>query len=411
MNLDDFNYYLKNSNFALFDTDVYSSLSTSLTFLEDLWFELIPNKSVVPTTAVVCTRSTLGALNYDINNPSGTNKLRLFGATVEKDFVNGTDLRYRSYILVDRLSHQGGLSMNTAGAQTTNLPTAALTRYTDGVGVMAGYTFTVQSGAASTDGTITITYTNQAGTGSRVSPTVIFPTSRRVLSTFGVLPLASGDSGVRSIASVTVTSSGTGSFGLVLFKPLAIINTSSDSSRNQCNFVDGDLIGGMPEVLSNACLCMLGVNNGKTENKSSYDKSNGVLYLYEVTPDNTPATVNWDNIAWSINDGFGSITSKQLTGFDGPISLNVSEAVTTPDLTLWYQVSDSQVTGTTTTTPSSPWAQVAASPGTTFSVKNGQWVSFTCYYADSTVKSATTISVTNTSDSSAVIDTFTLEAT
>jgi hypothetical protein len=285
MNLQDFKDYLQNTNYALFDTDAYNAQLVSNSFMEDLWYELIPNKSVIPTTAVICNRNTSGAINSEIKNSDVGKKLHFIGANIEKDFNDtAQSLFYRSYILIDRLSHQGGILLNTSSPQTVNLPTAALTRYTDGAGVMAGYIQNELLTIGTAVGTISITYTNQDGVGSRVSPGGIYKGDSRAPSVFGTIPLQSGDTGVRSVESVTITlpASSAGSCGIVLFKPLAIINTSSDTSSGQCNFVDGGIIGGIPEIADDACLDLLGINppTGAAGAKN-FNKSNGVLYFYE----------------------------------------------------------------------------------------------------------------------------------
>ena len=124
--------------------------------------------------------------------------------------------------------------------------------------------------------------------------------------------------------------------------------------------------------------------------------------------DFTPNAVNWGNISWLISSGYGTITSKQITGIEEPITLRVTEAVTAPDATLWYRVTNTEITGNQTTIPSSPWQQISES-GTTFSVANNQWVSFCCYGTSKTA--ASIISVTNLSDSGKTLDSFGMEVT
>ena len=99
------------------------ALTTILGRLSDPWVTAGLGGSA-PTTAAACTNATVGALGGTSGQQGG--------------FANGTLRRIPTarisatqagtYILCDRLSHQGGLSGVTTGAQTTNLPTAALTR-------------------------------------------------------------------------------------------------------------------------------------------------------------------------------------------------------------------------------------------------------------------------------------------
>lgn len=126
--------------------------------------------------------------------------------------------------------------------------------------------------------------------------------------------------------------------------------------------------------------------------------------------DNTPDSVDWANISWIRSTGTGAITSKQISGISTSINLYTQEAVTSPDIELYYRVDNSEQTGSITSAPSSPWVQVSESPtGTTFSVNNNQWVSFCCYSTSANKIFATTITITNKSDNDAPLDTFTIE--
>lgn len=165
------------------------------------------------TTAAVPTQSTAGGLGA--GRAAGASEQRI----LETLFRSST----RGYVIIcDRLSHQGGLNATTTGAQTTNLPTAALpARATGGDGVWAALEVYTQIGATGT--TITCSYTNQAGTAGRTSPAVAFGgTGFREAGRFIPIPLASGDTGVRSVENVNIvaTTGTAGAFGVTLFKPL-----------------------------------------------------------------------------------------------------------------------------------------------------------------------------------------------
>jgi hypothetical protein len=166
-------------------------------------------------------------------------------------------------VLCDRLSHQGGLSGTATGAQTTNLPTAALTRYTDGVGVMLGLEIYTQIGTTAT--TITASYTDQDGnTGQTTAATAWGATGFREASRLVVLPLAAGDTGVRAVASVTAaaTTGTAGNFGVTLFKPLVAIPCVGSVIQ------DHDALLGMSsqlvQILDDACLFWLYVSTTTT---------------------------------------------------------------------------------------------------------------------------------------------------
>ena len=199
---------------------------------------------VAPTTAAVPARDIAGALGQQ---NAGSGALRCLNA----EYSSNTTPHL---VLCDRLSHQGGLSGIVAGAQTTNLPTAALTRYTDGVGVCMALEIYTQIGTTVTS--VSVTYTNEAGTGGRVSPLILFGgTGYREASRFVPIPLQSGDFGVRSVQSVSVTATThtAGAFGVTLYKPLLPLYVPVDGQ--QATF-DALLGGGMmcPEILDDACL-------------------------------------------------------------------------------------------------------------------------------------------------------------
>ena len=124
--------------------------------------------------------------------------------------------------------------------------------------------------------------------------------------------------------------------------------------------------------------------------------------------DNVPDTVDWVGIQWS--GGSCSVTSQQITGISSSINLFISEEVTFPDLELYYRVDNSQITGSITSQPGSPWIQVQGGSGTTFSVSNNQWVSFVCYTSSANDIAATTMTVINKSNNDNPLDTFIIQA-
>lgn len=211
----------------------------------DPWRVSVP-LGAVPTTAVVPDKDTLGAIGP-----------RDAGSGLQNSIVGYrlSALNPGTYIICDRLAHSGGLNGTTTGAQTTNLPTPTLTRHTSGVGVMIGLTIYTAIGSTAT--TVTATYTNQGGTGSRVTPLVQigangFKGANRMI----LLPLQDGDSGVKSVESVTLTATtGTaGNFGVTLFKPLYTICVEGTSGVVSGGFVSGLSSGGIPAVENGACL-------------------------------------------------------------------------------------------------------------------------------------------------------------
>ena len=261
---------------ALADFDAYkTAMSTAATYpfvrgdsgsvvatrLHSCWLGGPGTAGATPSTAVVPTAATTGAL---IQTPQFSD----FAATpyLGQLEVHSATNAFSSMMLIDRLSHQGGLSGTTTGAQTTNLPTAALTRYTDGIGVMIA--LEIYSAVGTTATTATVSYTNQAGTSGRTSKAVVFGgTNELGAGRFIICPLQDGDTGVKSVESVTLaasTVSAAGNFGVTLFRILALIPNSNNSIHSmQPRYWNGALGsgGGLIEIKDSACLGLLGYAN------------------------------------------------------------------------------------------------------------------------------------------------------
>ena len=246
------------TNFAAFLADISDPKEfqpvtiPTLTAVAGRWYDLwttVPPVGVAPTTAVVPTSATLGALGQQ---DGGGLALGLVAARFNA-------MNPGVFLLVDRLSHQGGLSGTVTTAQTTNLPTAALTRYTDGVGVMIGLTIYTLIGAIGS--TVSASYTDQNDNTGNITPLVVIGGSNfNAPSRMVMLPLTGDDTGVKAVASVTVTATtGTaGNFGVTLFKPLAAIIVDEVNGVAICDLVTGKWGGGLPEVADGAALQLLG---------------------------------------------------------------------------------------------------------------------------------------------------------
>lgn len=218
--------------------------------------QLVPAPAT-PTTSVVYNKSSDRAINSFIAD-AGTGRLSILGARVNPTGVGGVAL-----LVVDILNMNGGLNATLTTPQTTNLPTAALTRYTDGEGVHAALICHANIGGTAT--TVTVEYTNSAGTGSRVSTAMVFGGSGQ--SSTGNLtriPLQAGDTGIRSVESVTLaaTTGTAGNFGVVLYKPLAWILVNDSEGANVLDCVStGRVLGQFNEVLDDACVSLFAIIN------------------------------------------------------------------------------------------------------------------------------------------------------
>ena len=167
-------------------------------------------------------------------------------------------------MLVDMCLYYPGINMNLATAQTlTNAST--LTRYTTGAGLRAF--LVVQTTTGATAHNVAISYTNQAGTSGRALPVTVACTASAITphithsgtaaNNYGpFLPLASGDTGIRSVQSVTISAaSGAGTAALVLCKPLATIPITTASIAAERDLMNQ--LPSLPQIQDGACLTWL----------------------------------------------------------------------------------------------------------------------------------------------------------
>lgn len=202
-------------------------------------FGTAPLGGTTPTTAATLGRATAGNC-HQIPQPFSTGGSNLWIAELE--LSHAAVVGHTAAMLIDRLSHQAGLDGTVTTEQTTNLPTAALPRYTSGVGVMAAIQIYTVLGATSV--TVTIKYTNQAGTANQVSQPLVIPATVPA-ETFLIFSLADGDTGVRSVEGLTLSAStlAAGNFGVVLFKPVAmfpcVYGQQGDSKPIRSNLIGG----------------------------------------------------------------------------------------------------------------------------------------------------------------------------
>ena len=180
-----------------------------------------------------------GAWSLGMNNPGGSNKKYLL--TLGWSAVQQINLM----MLVDLLVAAGNISCNS-GSSPYTINTTALTRYTTGAGVML--TFEVTTALSATADNIDVSaYTNQAGTGSRATGAIALTTNAiagRLLpiATGPMVALQSGDYGVRSVETITMSGANTGVLALNLYYPLAFcpgVGANVYAERDSAVQIDG----------------------------------------------------------------------------------------------------------------------------------------------------------------------------
>jgi hypothetical protein len=218
-----------------------------------LWeYDGMPSKGNTPTVGAIPDLTTQGAIPF--TPPSGGRDKFLIGASI-------TPLTGGVFLLYDRLFHIGGLSANTISSQTIqgSPATPSLTRNTGGAGNIAFYE--IYSLLGTTTRNLTMTYTNQGGTGSRTSTINIGATAFREITRMQRIPLASGDSGIQSIQSVQLDglTGSAGNFGIIIAQPIAWIPVNVSGSMGWRDYTTG--LPGIPVINPDACLSLMFIPN------------------------------------------------------------------------------------------------------------------------------------------------------
>jgi hypothetical protein len=109
-----------------------------------------------------------------------------------------------------------------------------------------------------------MTYTNQAGTGSRTSTINIGATGFREVTRMQRIPLAAGDSGIQAIEQIqlTATTGTLGNFGITIAQPLAWIPVGAAGTMGWRDYTTG--LPGIPVINPDACLSLMYIPNSTT---------------------------------------------------------------------------------------------------------------------------------------------------
>lgn len=126
-------------------------------------------------------------------------------------------------LLCDRLWHNGGFNITSTSAQSITSPTFPArdaNGATNGDGVLLGVEVSAATGAGTP--TLTASYTNQAGTSGRSATNIIATVATSAAGTFYPIGLQAGDTGVRSVQSLTLSATWTsGTINLVAYRVIA----------------------------------------------------------------------------------------------------------------------------------------------------------------------------------------------
>ena len=194
------------------------------------------NGSTAAGTVLSSTSAQVTGQLYHVNASGGSNS---YVAGLRANIPGGSTVLNNKGPLVylcDRLWHSGGYSATTTTAQTVSSPTwpaRDVAGSTNGDGVFIIFEIQTALGA-NPSANVSISYTNQAGTASRTANIVLPSTVSASVNNAYFFGLQSGDTGVRSVQSVTLSSSLTsGTWGLAAVRVLALMPVSPNRRANK----------------------------------------------------------------------------------------------------------------------------------------------------------------------------------
>lgn len=249
----------------------WNKITGAAAYASGRWYDLsqlagLPVANTYPGTALAwqtCTESTGNGTDiFGIPNGGNvsTDLKHLIAAAAWGTAATAVPA---TLMLVDVQGYWPGINMNVATAQTlTGTPTL---RYANGAGVRPFLVVTAASGATAHN--VALSYTNQAGTSGRALPVTVACTASAIAghvthsgtaaNNYGpFLPLASGDTGVQNVASVTISAaSGSGTAALVLARPLFSLPLTTVSVAAERDLLNQ--LPSLPRVFDGACLTWL----------------------------------------------------------------------------------------------------------------------------------------------------------
>jgi hypothetical protein len=220
------------------------------TVISSKWFSLWEYEgqpshgSPATSTGAALDNTTIGGLRQ--TDPGGGRQKWLLGFEAVTNQV-GTIMLY------DRLAHDGGFDATNTSSQSVSFTPPS--RYNDGIGNQIWLEIVTTIGVTAT--TITVEYTNQAGTTGQITPAITFGgTNNREAQRMLPVPLASGDTGVQNITNVDLlaTTGTVGDFSAVLIHPLASIPLAFAGNGMIRDMISG--VPGLVEIKTDACLAM-----------------------------------------------------------------------------------------------------------------------------------------------------------
>jgi hypothetical protein len=176
-------------------------------------------------------------------------------------------------LLLDRLWHNGGYTITSTSAQNSTTPTWPSrcptsgtddTPATTGHGILLAVEVSAATGAGTP--TITISYTNQAGTSGRTATNIIATVATSAIGATYFIGLQAGDTGVRSVQSLTLSATWTsGTINLVAYRLLAELELPGAFIPNALDVISI----GMPRVYDGTVPWLVFIPNTTTASNIS----------------------------------------------------------------------------------------------------------------------------------------------
>lgn len=207
----------------------------------------IPGAAVAPTPGLAGAALTSYSGQIPVPSASGNTHLaRLSGVSSAQAGM---------LLLCDRLWHNSGFTITQTSAHTVNSltwPARDKNGATNGAGVYLGVEISGATGTGTP--TITVSYTNSDGTAGRTGTNTVATVASSAAGTFYPIGLAAGDTGVRSVQTLTLSATWTsGTMHLVAYRVLASLELSAAGLPNA---IDA-LTSGMPRVYDNSVPFMI----------------------------------------------------------------------------------------------------------------------------------------------------------
>lgn len=198
----------------------------------------VPGAAVAPTPGLSGAALTAYSGQLAIPAASGNTHLARFSGV--------SSAQAGMLLLCDRLWHNSGFTITSATAQTVNSvawPARDANGTTNGDKVQLGVEVSTATGTGTP--TITVGYTNQANASGKTATNTVPTVATSAIGTFYPIGLAAGDTGVRSVQSLTLSATWTsGVIHLVAYRVLASLELSAAGIPNA---VDA-LTSGMPRL-------------------------------------------------------------------------------------------------------------------------------------------------------------------